>query len=349
MQTYSYFNESISHNISYNGHLLHSVYHYPLENIQLIEDFEKRYQLSYKIDDELDLHQFELIMTLGQGSFGRVLLVVLEQNKFEYALKVLDKSKIVKYNQIKHVQNEIRILNAIRHPNSILMHSLFKDNSYIYVLMEYVRGGDLFGYINKLKVFQEHITSFFAAQIVLVWMEILADFGFAKRIQQRTYTLCGTPDYFSPEILQSKGFSINIIFEKSIVEHFKVLIYEMNTGNPPFKGQSEMILFEAICRKKPPLRTNFSLNFKKIILGLLQKDPTKRLGSSSKGSIEIKEHSWFSKINFEAIYTQQIPSPFSKYIITKSLIDYRQESITRNEKPLIIAEHDDYKEHFKDF
>jgi len=69
---------------------------------------------------------------------GRVLLVVLEPEKFEYALKVLDKSKIVEYNQIKHVQSEIRILNAIKHPNIIRMHSLFKDNSYIYVLMEYV-------------------------------------------------------------------------------------------------------------------------------------------------------------------------------------------------------------------
>ncbi|CAF2464452.1 unnamed protein product [Rotaria sp. Silwood2] len=290
MQTYSHFNESISYNISYNGHLQNTIYHNLPENIQLVEDFEKRYQLSYKIEHELDLHEFELIMTLGQGSF-----VILEQNKIEYALKVLDKSKIVKYKQIKHVQNEIRILNAIRHPNIIIMHSLFKDNSYIYVLMEYVRGGDLFGYINKLKVFQEHITSFFAAQIVLI------------------------------------------------------LIYEMNTGNPPFKGQSEVLLFEAICRKKTPLRANFTLNFKKIILGLLQKDPTTRLGSSAKGSTEIKEHPWFSKINFEAIYTQQIPSPFSKYIITKSLIDCRQESITRNEKPLVIAEQDDFKEYFKDF
>ncbi len=63
----------------------------------------------------------------------------------------------------------------------------------------------------------------------------------------------------------------------------------MNTGNPPFKGQSDVLLFEAICRKKPPIRATFSLNIKRIILELLRKDPTTRLGSSSKGSIEIKE------------------------------------------------------------
>ncbi|CAF4510406.1 unnamed protein product [Rotaria socialis] len=295
IQTYSYFNKDIPENMSPGELSSNFVYGDPHENLQQIESFEKRYQFSYKIERELDLHKFELIMTLGQGSFGRVLLVVFEQNKIEYALKVLDKSKIVKYSQIKHVQSEIRILNAIKHPNIIIMHSLFKDNSYIYVLMEYIGGGDLFGYINRLKFFQENVTSFFAAQIVLV------------------------------------------------------LIYEMNTGNPPFKGQSDLVLFEAICRKKPPMRTGFTLNFKKIILDLLEKDPTKRLGSSSKGSAAVKEHPWFIKINFHAIYTQQIPSPFYQYVITRSIDDCRQESIVRNEEPLVVAEQDYYEEYFKDF
>ncbi|CAF4212578.1 unnamed protein product [Rotaria magnacalcarata] len=168
IQTYSYFNEGIPENMSPGELSSNFVYGNPHETLQQIENFEKHYQFSYKIEHDLDLNKFELIMTLGQGSFGRVLLVVFEQNKIEYALKVLDKSKIVKYNQIKHVQSEIRILNAIKHPNIIIMHSLFKDNSYIYVLMEYIGGGDLFGYINRLKSFQENVTSFFAAQIVLV-------------------------------------------------------------------------------------------------------------------------------------------------------------------------------------
>ncbi|CAF4427062.1 unnamed protein product, partial [Adineta steineri] len=86
-------------------------------NTSVIEDFELNYESSYKFEDTIDLNKFELIMTLGQGSFGRVLLVVSEFDKQNYALKVLDKSQIVKYNQIKHVQSEIRILNAIKHPN----------------------------------------------------------------------------------------------------------------------------------------------------------------------------------------------------------------------------------------
>ena len=97
-----------------------------------IEDFETRYQRSYHFETTIDLTKFELIRTLGQGSFGkgqsgdhfngirvlgRVILVVFDSDNIEYALKVLDKSKIVKYNQSKHVQSELRILKAIKHPN----------------------------------------------------------------------------------------------------------------------------------------------------------------------------------------------------------------------------------------
>lgn len=69
---------------------------------------------------------------------GRVILAIFELDSTEYALKVLDKSKIIKFNQLKHVQSELRILNAIQHPNIIALHNLFQDNSYIYMLLEYV-------------------------------------------------------------------------------------------------------------------------------------------------------------------------------------------------------------------
>ncbi|CAF1295362.1 unnamed protein product [Adineta steineri] len=118
----------------------------------------------------------------------------------------------------------------------------------------------------------------------------------------------------------------------------------MYTGYPPFKGQSEVLLFEAICRKKPLIRRTFSSNFKNIILNLLQKNPIKRLGS-----FEIKQHPWFDEINFDSIYKQQIPSPFYENVLIKSLSNYRQEAIKRNEKPLLIADQDDYTENFKDF
>lgn len=92
----------------------------------------------------------------------------------------------MKYNQIKHVQSEIRILNAIQHANIIRMYSIFQDNSHLYVVLEYVNirrrcklffsydlhfkvhGGDLFSYLDRDRSFPEHITIFFAAQIVLV-------------------------------------------------------------------------------------------------------------------------------------------------------------------------------------
>ncbi|CAF1281935.1 unnamed protein product [Adineta ricciae] len=297
---------------------------YELYNARLIEDFERRYESSYEMENDIDLDSFELIMTLGQGAFGRVILVVLEPDNVEYALKVLDKSQVVKYNQIKHVQSEIRILNAIQHANIIRMYSFFQDNSHLYVLLEYVHGGDLFSYLNRDRLFPEHITIFFAAQIVLVF-EYLHLFNIIYRDLKPENILMDTHGYL------------------------KILIYELNTGNPPFKGQSEDLLFKAICRKRPPIRKKFSVDLKHIILRLLQKNPTKRLGSSARGSTDVKEHLWFDEIDFDTLYTQQLPSPFYENVLRKSLSDYRREVLQRNENPLVIAEEDDYIEMFKDF
>ena len=141
----------------------------------------------------------------------------------------------------------------------------------------------------------------------------------------------------------------------------------MHAGHPPFKGASEVLLFEAICRKKPTMRVHFPLELKAILLGLLAKDPFHRLGSSLRGSMDIKEResmrlrstsrsfsvstldAWFRQTDFHAIFAQQLPSPFYKHVMTKSVSEHRQESLTRSEKPLLIADEDDYHDDFKDF
>ncbi|CAF0870220.1 unnamed protein product [Didymodactylos carnosus] len=284
-------------------------YSTPVENHTLVDEFELRWRSPRKSEDYINLNKFELVKTLGAGSFGRVLLVILEPMKSEYALKVLDKVKIVKNKQIEQLRSEIRILFAISHPLCVALYSLFKDNSYIYLLMEY-----------------------------------LTDFGFAKRIQTRTYTLCGTPDYFCPEIIKSKGHGKGVDWWT-----LGILIYEMCSGNPPFKGQNEVALYESVCRKKPVILSSFSSTLKDIILQLLQKDPTQRLGCLARGTLDVKEHGWFSKVDFVSIYTQQMSSPFKKNVIVKSISEHRRRARSTKEKPLVISHKDTYADDFKDF
>ena len=146
-----------------------------------------------------------------------------------------------------------------------------------------------------------------------------------------------------------------------------MLIYELYTGDPPFRGPSDVLLFEAICRKKPLLRPKTPLPLKSILTGLLAKDPYKRLGSGARESLEIRGRTferktrsiditalhlpdrWFAEIDFTSLHSQRMPSPFASNVLTRTLSDYRQESAARAEKPPLIADHDFYADALQHF
>jgi protein kinase A len=151
-------------------------------------------------------------------------------------MKTLTKASVVAKRQVTHTLEEKRLLAAISYPFLIRLHEHFKDNSNLYLVMSYVNGGDLFGLINKLGRFPEDNAKFYAAQIVLameylhhnniVYRDLkpenvmvtssgylkLTDFGFAKRLDGsgRTWTLCGTPEYLAPELIQGLGYGLSV-------------------------------------------------------------------------------------------------------------------------------------------
>jgi protein kinase A len=139
-------------------------------------------------------------------------------------IKVLDKKKLVKDKQVKHVLNERNILHASDHPNIVSLHFCFKDNSFLYLVLDIACNGDLYALIRSVKHFDENLSTFFSANIFLaleylhknnvVYRDLkpeniliqrngylkLTDFGFAKVLNNGlTRTMCGTPDYISPE------------------------------------------------------------------------------------------------------------------------------------------------------
>ncbi|CAF2506629.1 unnamed protein product [Rotaria sp. Silwood2] len=153
---------------------------------------------------------FDRIRTLGTGSFGRVMLVKHQASGNFYAMKILDKQKVVKLKQIEHTLNEKRILQAISFPFLVNLEYHFKDNSYLYMVLEFVPGGEMFSHLRKVGRFSEQHARFYAAQIVLTfeylhYLDILyrdlkpenllidaegylkvTDFGFAKKIKGKT-------------------------------------------------------------------------------------------------------------------------------------------------------------------
>jgi protein kinase A len=117
------------------------------EDAELTDNFKQRWSRVSPCDTTISLDKFQLIRTLGRGSFGRVVLALLkgdssiknDGNKF-YAIKVMDKRKLVRYKQIDHTLNERRVLFSLQHPNTVRFFFSFKDNSFIYLSLEYISG-----------------------------------------------------------------------------------------------------------------------------------------------------------------------------------------------------------------
>jgi hypothetical protein len=185
--------------------------------------FKRRFFEPKRANPKLNVYQFALMKTLGRGSFGRVILVHHRRLDKFFALKILFKEKLVRNNQVSHTIYERNILFACHHPNIIRYFDCFKDNSYVYFMIDLHCNNDLYSLLKRKKSFDEEQSRFFAANIFLaleylhinhiVYRDLkpenilltsngylkLTDFGFAKRIKGLTSTMCGTPDYISPE------------------------------------------------------------------------------------------------------------------------------------------------------
>lgn len=213
------------------------------------------------------------------------------------AVKIQSKKDIVKYKQTAHVINEKQVLFSCRFPLLLGMIFSRKDFDFLYLGLPYIPGGELFVYHRKKKKFNEDDAKFYGSQVFLgldylhnvdiLYRDLkpenilltnkgylkIADFGFAKKVQGRTLTLCGTPEYLAPEIIQSKPYGSGVDWWA-----FGVLLYEFVAGNSPFYqfSHDEMLMYSKICDGEYKVPTHFSQNLKHLVTNLLQVDVTKR-------------------------------------------------------------------------
>ncbi|CAM5999966.1 unnamed protein product, partial [Sphagnum balticum] len=313
---------------------------------------------------------FSLLRTIGKGSFGRVILVHHKKLDKFFALKVLNKEKLVRGNQVNHTINERNILYACDHPNIIRFFGSFKDSSYVYFVMKLYCNGDLYSLMKSKKSFDESQARFYAANVFLAleYLHInnvlyrdlkpenvllsangylkLTDFGFAKRVKsnQLTKTMCGTPDYLSPEVLSEIPYSKSVDWWS-----FGVFVYELNTGKPPFSGSNQKELYAAILRGEFLIPKTFSSNLTNMCKRLIEKKVSKRLGCSTRRqSDEVRDHKWFlNQVDWAALSTQQVVAPFVPKTVDPLDIAFKKPRSA--EEPLKIARTDRYHDTFIDF
>lgn len=330
---------------------------------QLKIEFHQRW--CKEIKSSIVFTDLERIRTLGTGAFGRVILLKHIKTQKLYAMKVLEKEKIIKLKQVDHTLYEKRILEAIRFPFTVSMEFSVKDNSYIYFIMSFVPGGEMFSHLRKMRKFDEPIAKFYASQVILaleylhflnlVYRDLkpenimidkngylkITDFGFCKVLNGRTWTLCGTPEYLAPELILSKGYGFSVDWWS-----FGVLLYEMNAGYPPFYANEPMKTYEKIVSGRYRCPSSFNSDLRDVIRNTLQIDISKRYGVMKNGVLDFKNHKWFKGIEWEAILNCRFPPPYLPKFKHPDDSTYFEKY---PEEPITPASRCRFESEFKDF
>ncbi|XP_059483886.1 cAMP-dependent protein kinase catalytic subunit PRKX isoform X1 [Neocloeon triangulifer] len=325
-------------------------------------------------NNQHNLDDFEILKTIGTGTFGRVCLCQEKQpggsgalsaggpssnkqsddNKTKggtyWALKILLLKDVIRLKQVEHVKNEKRILAAINHPFIVRLEWSHHDDKALYMLLEYVCGGELFSYLRHAGRFSPKTACFYSAEIVsaleylhsksIVYRDLkpenllldreghlkITDFGFAKKLTDRTWTLCGTPEYLAPEIIQSKGHNKAVDWWA-----LGVLMYEMLAGYPPFFDDNPFGIYEKILACKLEWPRTLDPIAKDLIKKLLVADRTKRLGNMKNGAEDIKRHRWFKVFDWQDVIGRKLEPPIVPKVDsdgdTSNFDDYPEQAV----------------------
>lgn len=275
-----------------------------------------------------EITDFDLGPILGAGSFGKVRFAKHRSTGTVCAVKILSKVQILRQDQLVHIKQEKEILELVTHPFMVNLFGAAQDEEHLYLYMEYVVGGEFFTYLRDAGRLSENVARFYAAEVLLaleylhdmnvIYRDLkpenmlldsdghikITDFGFAKHVIHRTYTLCGTPDYLAPEIILNKGHGKPVDWWA-----YGVLVYEMLAGFPPFYDEDPMETYKKIVSGKHEFPSYFSRSARDLIRKLLQPDLSRRFGNLKGGTNDIKQHPWFHQTDWNKMAKKQCKPP----------------------------------------
>ncbi|NP_001178650.1 ribosomal protein S6 kinase alpha-6 [Rattus norvegicus] len=299
------------------------------------EDLVKEIPITQHVKEgyeKADPAQFDLLKVLGQGSFGKVFLVRKKTGPDAgqlYAMKVLRKASLKVRDRVR-TKMERDILVEVNHPFIVKLHYAFQTEGKLYLILDFLRGGDVFTRLSKEVLFTEEDVKFYLAELALaldhlhrlgiVYRDLkpenilldeighikLTDFGLSKESvdqEKKAYSFCGTVEYMAPEVVNRRGHS-----QSADWWSYGVLMFEMLTGTLPFQGKDRNETMNMILKAKLGMPQFLSAEAQSLLRMLFKRNPANRLGSE--GVEEVKRHAFFSSIDWNKLYKREVQPPF---------------------------------------
>lgn len=284
------------------------------------------------------LDDFEPIKVLGQGSYGKVLLVrekatgrLFAQKQLKKASLVINDNNEIHKKNYERTLNEKNILEQVNHPNIVKLYYAFQDHNKVYLMLEYLDGGELFHHLAEQKYMSEKNASFYIAQIILalrylhlnlkvIYRDlkpencmlnsegnlVLTDFGLSKvsSEDESRHSMIGTAQYMAPEVIKGEDYDFSVDWWS-----LGCVAYDMLTGGPPFTGATNEKIMDKVVHSKRYLKFPFylSLDAKDLLRKLLQSNPQKRFDIDNNFE-KLKQHRFFRYLNWDEIILGQSES-----------------------------------------
>lgn len=279
---------------------------------------------SFENSKYLQLKHFHYLSTLGEGSFGKVILVRRKSNERLYAIKLINTDRLIDLRKREYAMFERQVLVEFQNPFIVKLHHIFESSGKLCFVLDFMQGGNLGFHLKRHNKFVNSVVAFFAAE-VLVALEILhkrefiyrdlkpenilldidghiklADFNLSTTIEDLNDSICGSPEYAAPEVLSGEIQGIELDFWG-----FGVLLYHMLQGTTPFQANSYFDICKNILLSKYSFTSNFDKNAIDLISKLLVANPKERLTDH----MAIKNHNFFADIDWASVEARNFESP----------------------------------------
>jgi serine/threonine protein kinase len=282
--------------------------------------------------EKINLDEYKLEQKIGKTNLASVYICRhIKTNKI-YTMKIMKKIDVLHSKIVERLTNEFKIMANVYHPFIIELKGINNTNPYtLNFLFEFIPGGTLNSLIKSHKRLPITNARFYLASLVtvidylhkrnIIYRDLnpenilinsngfikLADFSFAKKLENNdvTYSVCGQPEYYSPEMINKLGYNTSSDFWS-----LGIFLYEMLIGCTPFMDQDPMKIYQKINKAKVIFPKFMDKNTKMIIKQFLTIDVNKRLGCSKKGVFEIVDHPFFEGFDWKGLLYRTLEPPF---------------------------------------